>query len=189
VQDERDGREDPLRAREERHQVALDPDRILVPRQAEAAGDPMDMRVHDDTRCEAVGAAEDHVGGLAPDAGQARELFHGPRHLAAVLVHERPARPEEGPGLGAEKAGGPDQALQPLRVGIGERRGIGIGAEEIGCDFVHTGVGALGRKNGCDEQLERRAVVELDVRVGTGSFQGAEKPAGAAPQVRSRVFP
>ena len=64
----------PVRPRNELHQVALDLDRILVPRQPEALRKPAHVRVdHDALRVAELG--RDDVGRLARDAGQPQQLL------------------------------------------------------------------------------------------------------------------
>ena len=48
------------------------------------------------------------------------------------------------------------ELLQLGRVGVGEGGGVGVAGEQGGRDQVDAHVGALGRQDGGDEQLEGR---------------------------------
>ncbi len=68
-------------------QAVLDLERVLARRQAGAVGDAEDMGVDRDGLV-AEGDVQDHVRGLAPDAGQRLERLAAVRHLAAVFLEQ-----------------------------------------------------------------------------------------------------
>src|SRR5207237_2412072 len=81
----------PVLARDEPHQVALDLDRVLLLREAEALRETPHMRVDDDPlRVTALG--RDDVRRLACNAGQAKERVEVLRHLTAVVLDQHPHR-------------------------------------------------------------------------------------------------
>src|SRR5690242_7953410 len=150
----------PVVLREERHHILLDLDRILALAQAEAAREPADVRVHDDTLHDAVGVAHHDVGGLACHTGQRDELVHRAWHLAAEALDDQVCRRADALRLVAVEAGLLDVLLQLLQVGARVVRRAAILLEESLRHGVDTLVGALGREDGGDEQLQRRGEIE-----------------------------
>ena len=86
-------------------------DGIVLAGETQPAGETADMGVDHDALGEVEGVAEDDVGGLSAHAGELVELFHGPRNLAAVILDQGGGAPADGFRLGAEEAGGADEAL------------------------------------------------------------------------------
>jgi len=86
VEDQSVSDEDPVLARDAADEVLLDLHRLGLQRQAEAVGESGDVGVDDDADGDGEGGAEHHVGRLARYAGEGQQLFHRPRHLAAVDV-------------------------------------------------------------------------------------------------------
>ena len=133
----------------------------------EPVGQPADVGV-DRQAGQAEGDAADDVGRLAADAGQRHE----------VRQPSAPRRRSARPGPGPCRAGSspfPEEARwaapspRARGVGGGQRRRRRVAGEEGGRHHVHPLVGALGRQDGGDQQLERVAVVELAAGLGYSS--------------------
>src|ERR1700688_1392489 len=103
--DQQVGPEGPVALRHEGHQVALDLLGIAFRGQPQAARQPLHVGVDDHSHVLAEGIAQHHVGGLAADARQAPQLFHGRGHLPAMLGHERLSEAEQGARLVVVEAG------------------------------------------------------------------------------------
>ncbi len=157
-------REDPAPAGYEGAERLLDLHRVGRLREPEPARDAADVSVHDDAARDAVGAAEDDVGGLPRHARQPGDLLHRLRHLAVELLRDHLARRLDGLRLVAEVAGGADDLLDVLRLGRGQGSWRRIALEELRSDPVDRDVGALGREDRRDEELPGRLEVELDPR-------------------------
>ena len=82
------------------------------------------------------------------------------RHFPAVLGDERPSQVLESPRLVAVEAGGQHQLLEFRDRDLGVFAGRGAAAEQGRRGQVHPLVGALGRKDRGDQQLERVLEVE-----------------------------
>jgi hypothetical protein len=121
--------------------------------------------------------AEDDVRGLAADAGQRHQVDQTAGDLAVVPLLQRPTELDQRIGLVAEEPGGPDQLLQLRPVGARVGRGGRVAREELRGDLVDPLVGALGREDRGDGQLQRSLVVQLAVRVGVRLGQQAGDPA------------
>ena len=117
------------------------------------------MRVHGDGG-DAEGVAEDDVGGLAPDAGQADELLARLRNDAVEARAQLLSEAEEALGAGALHAEGLERGLELGSVGAGEGRCVGVALEELRGDRVDAGVGGLGGQDRGDEEMEGSVVVE-----------------------------
>src|SRR4028118_2432679 len=85
VQDQEVREDRPVPLRDRLHEVPLYLLRVVVGGEPEPVGEPPDVGVDHDALVDPEGVAEHHVGGLAPDAWQGHEVFHGPRALAAVV--------------------------------------------------------------------------------------------------------
>ena len=114
--------------------------------------------------------------------GSAQQFFHGAGDLASVLLDQQPAALLNIAGLVAEKAGGADHVLQLGAVGLRERGGIGIAAEERRSDHVNALVGALGREDGGDQELQWIGEGEGAMRVGIEPGKGPDNATGTAGQ-------
>ena len=80
--------------------------------EADAVGDAEDVGVDRHGRL-AEGGVENHVGGLAPHAGQGFERGAVGGHLAAVLLDQHPAGGDEVLGLALVEADGLDVLGEP----------------------------------------------------------------------------
>ncbi len=125
--------------------------------------------------------AEDDVGGLPPDPGQAHQVLHAARNLAAEPPLDCVRHRDQVACLGPEEAGRVDQPLKLLRIRGGHRRGVRRIGEQGRRDEVDAGVGALGREDGRHQELEWRAVIQRhdDVRVRLAQARGHHSSATA----------
>ena len=80
--------ERPRFPRDDFDEVLFDFDRIGVFGQSKAFAQARDMRVHHKTRLDAVGVAEDDVGGLASDARKMGEGFEVLGNFTVVFLHK-----------------------------------------------------------------------------------------------------
>jgi hypothetical protein len=152
-------------------EIFFDFDRISVLGQSEAFAQAGDVGVDHNAGFDAVGVAEDDVGGFASDPGEVSEGRELAGDVALMVLDEGFCRPDEVFRLVAEEAGGSDEVFDVFLPGGGERFSVGVFFEEGGCHQVDPHVGALGRENGGDEKLEGALVVQLAVGVGVGGAQ------------------
>ena len=118
------------------------------------------MGIHHDRARRAEYVAEDQIGGLAPDAGQRRQLLHRAGHLPAVLFQQHLRAGDDVARLGAIKAAGVDVFLHPFHVSL--RKGLQRreARKERGRDLVDALIGALGGEPHGKQQLIILAVVQ-----------------------------
>src|SRR5436853_6905707 len=178
------GRQRPLPPGEHIDELVMDLVGVLGAREPEALGDPEDVGVHGDRRL-VEGVTEDDIGRLEADARQRGQRLPCPRLRAPVALAERPCHADERARLGAVEARRVDQALERRDVGPGPVTGRAILREERGRHHVHALVGALGRQDRRDEELERGREVEGDLGAGIGSLERADDLSRTrAPRVR-----
>ena len=119
-------------------------------------------------------AVQHDVGRLAADAGQRLERLACSRHVAAVLAHQDLGQRDDVLRLVAEEADGADVRREALDAELRDRRRrVGVGKESRG-RLVHALVGRLRRQHDGDQQLERRRVLELGLRIGIGLAKALE---------------
>lgn len=167
------GEVNPLLLRQYLHEVLLDLRGIGVLGESEAFAEACDVRVDDDAGRHAEGSAQNDVGRFTTDAGEGDHSFDVAGKFAVVTLDDGLAGRFNVFGLVAEEARALDDLFQGFDRRGGQRFGIGPAAEEFGRYHVDAGIGALGRKDRCDEQLERRFV-----------FQGTGDVGVIGPQVR-----
>ena len=107
-----------------------------------------------------VDVPQDQIGRFPAYAGQLQQIFHGVRHLAAVVPQEHLRGQHDVPGLGPEKARGVDVLLHLRHVGPGQGLQCGEPGEEGGGHLIHPLVGALGGQTDGEQQLVVLAVVQ-----------------------------
>ena len=137
------------------------------------------MRIHHNADAGVECVSEDDVGGLASDAVQFNQLFHGARDFAAVLFDDRPAAGFDAPGFVPIKACGLDFTFQCWEIGFRVISGGPVFPEQIGCDDVDAFIGALGGENSCNQQFERGGEIEFAMRVGVGALECGDDFCGA----------
>ena len=106
----------PVALGHQRADGVLDLDRILLRRPAPAAHEPAEVRVDGDAG-DVERVAEDHVGGLAPDAGQLDQLLERVRaaRRRAARRPPRPARSASWPCCGRSRWNGSSPPARPDR--------------------------------------------------------------------------
>lgn len=181
VEDQPVAEQGPLGARDQRRDVLLDLDRVLLGGPAEPAGEPAHVGVHRDAG-DAERVAEHDVRRLAADAGQRHQVLQPGRHLAVEPLDQRPSEALQRAGLGAEEPGGSDEVLELGRVGARVARGVRVAGEQRRRDLVDPHVGGLRGQHRRHQQLERGAEVELAPRVRPPHGERAVDPARAADQ-------
>ena len=177
VKDQPVAHDRPLLARDQRGQVGLDLDRILLLGQLHAPRQPAHVGVHGDAR-DAERMAEDDVGRLAPDARQLDQIVELAGHLTAVTLRERGPQTDQRLGLGAEESEGPQKVLQlgPFGPRVGGR--IGVAGEQPWGVLVDPLVGGLSRKNGRYQQFQWRCEVQRAPRVGVQAPRAPARSGG-----------
>ena len=136
---------------------------------------PADVRIDRDAG-HAERVAEDDVGRLAADAGQVHQFLERSRHLAAVLARRAPGSTPEcsSPCSGRSRWSGSSSSRSASSASANAFGGREAG-EQGRRDQVHPLVGALGREDRGDEQLQRRPEIEAALRVRVGVGQGVEE--------------
>jgi hypothetical protein len=162
---------DPFVAWQERHQIVLDFDRIGVLCETQTLAYAADVGVDDHSRSDAKGRAEHNVGRLAAGSRQLDELLELAGNFAAVLLDKQSAARLNILGLIAKEAGGLDDLFQFLDGQFGELFGGRVAGEEIGSDDIHSGVGALRRKDSGDQELKWSVVAKGAFGFGIGFAQ------------------
>src|SRR5690606_27579268 len=170
------------------HEIAFDPDRVGLAREAEAPGEALDVRVDDDAFRLAERVAQDDVRGLAADAREADQRVHLRRDLAPVLVDQRVRHRDQVPRLAPEEAGRVDELFDLLLLRAGQVLWCRVPREEGGRDLVDPLVGALRREDRGDEELERVLVVERALGVRILRREAVQDPGRPLP-LRTLPFP
>ncbi len=160
VIDELMAEDDPLATRDDRDEVALGADRVGAAREVEAPADPPDVGVDDDPLGAAKPDTEDDVGGLPADARQRDKLGERDGDLAAMPLDEPLTAAEEVLRFRPEESGAADHLLDLLLPRSCQAGGGRPAPEQFRGYEVHPAIGALGRKDGRQKELERRAEVE-----------------------------
>ena len=166
VIDELMAEDDPLATRDDRDEVALGTDRVGAAREVEAPADPADVGVDDDPLGAAKPDTENDVGGLPADTRQRDKLLERDGDLAAMPFDEPLTAAEEVLRLRPEESGAADHLLDLLLSRGGQARGGRPAAEQFRGHEVHAAIGALGREDGGQKELEWRAEIERTARGG-----------------------
>ena len=146
--------------------------------EADAVGHAEDVGVHRHGG-QVEGHGGDHVGRLAPHAGQPLQLLQRVGHLALELVHQHPRQGRQVLALVVGVGYGVDVPEEVLRAGGGHGLRGGVGVEEGGGDHVHPLVRTLRRKHHRHQQLEHTAVVQLRPGSGHGALEVVQRLAVA----------
>ena len=180
--DELVAEDDPPVARDDRDEVAFGADRVGAARQIEAPADPPDMGVDDDPLGPIEAHPEDDVGRFPPHARQCHQFGQREGDLAAMPLDEGPAAAEQVLCLRPEESGTADHPLDLLLTGSGKRGRGRPAAEQFRGHQVHPPVGALGRENRRQEELQWRAEVE---RATGGGIELSQPPGHGLPAGRA----
>src|SRR5713101_5744352 len=179
---------DPLGSGQESAELVMDLLRVVRARESEALGDARHVRIHGQGRY-AEGIAEHDIGRLPAHPGQLHELFERARDLSAMPLDQGPAHAHEGASLGLEEPRGVNLLLEGRRLRARPVFGLAVALEERARHGVHALIGALGRENGGDKQLEGIAEAELDTGRRIGAGQPRQYPRGPRGSRRSAGLP
>jgi hypothetical protein len=174
----------PVAPFEQRPDGVLDLDRVGFGGQLPAVHQPLKMGV-DGYPGHVEGVAEDDVGGLAADPGQAHQVVQPAGHLAVVPLDELSTKVDQRVRLVPEEPGGPDHLLQRGPVRSGVVGGGRVPEEQLGSHLVDPLVGALRGEDGGHGQLQRPGVVEL--AVGVGVRLGEQPPDPPGPPLPTKI--
>jgi hypothetical protein len=133
---------------------------VLARREAGAVADAEHMGV-DRERLLAERGVEDHVGGLAADAGKRLQLLAGARDFPAEAVDQRLAEGDYVLCLGVEEADHLDRVAEVVLAERHHLLGRLDSLEERPARDVHARIGRLGGQHDRDEQLKGIAGLEL----------------------------
>src|SRR5687768_9985475 len=161
----------PFVARKERHQLALDLYRILLLRQAEADAEPSHVGIDDDSLASSECVSKNDIGGFPSDTGKLDQLLHGTGNFSIVAFDQRLAEADQALRLVAEKAGAANDVLKLLDWRIRHRGCCWISPKEQRRHHVDPLVGALRAQNRRHQELQRRFVIELAVRIGMRALE------------------
>src|SRR5687767_6568320 len=157
----------------ELHQLQFYFEGILPRRQSGPVGDAEEVRVDGDHGLAERGVEHD-IRRLAAHAGQALERLALFRHLAAVLFEQDPGQRNDVFRFHAIQTDGLDERLKPRHAELHHLVWrIRLSKEPLR-RLVHRLVGGLRREHHGDEQLVRRAVIELGRRLGIRRLQAAK---------------
>ena len=95
----------PVRFREQFHEILLDLHRITAFSQAESGCQPRHVRIHDNANNYAIGVAKYDVCRFARNSGQSRQFVHRTWHFAVVSLDYSGSRAANVASLVAEEAG------------------------------------------------------------------------------------
>jgi hypothetical protein len=165
----------PLVARDERHQISLDPVRIVLRAQAEALVHALHVGIDGEAR-DPERDAQHQVGGLAGDTAQGHQLLQAARHLALEVFHDVARGRLDRTGLLSEETGAAHQPLDLLRIGVGQGCGAAVVEEQLRRHLIHLLVGALCGEDRGNQQLEGRVESQGASRVGIGALKPPHDP-------------
>lgn len=180
VMDQLVGEKNPAVLWNHAHQVLLDFLGIGIFCQIEPLGKALNMRVNDDAGSDAIGGAENDVGGLTGNAREFENFVHRSRNFAMELVDQHLAAADDRFCLVAEETGAANILLELRGIGVGEMLRRRIFLEEAGSDLIDAGIGALGRKNGGDKQLESIVVMQRTLGRGIVAIEAGQNLPDAA---------
>ena len=129
-------------------------------REIQPARDTLNVRIHDDTRCDSVGRAQNDIRSLAGGAGNGEQFIHGLRHRSAEITQYSFRRADQRFGFVVEEAGGSDILRQLGLAHVGEVGDGWIFLKQAWRHLIHALVGALRRENGGHQQFPRIVVME-----------------------------
>ena len=151
--------------RQDLPQLHLDLHRIFeVIHKAEEIRNADAVRVHDRGAGDLEHVAEDEVRGLAPDAGQSRQLLHRARQLPAVFLQQHIRAGNDVPRLGMIEAAGAHILLNFRDVCLGKGLKRREARKQRRCYLIHPLIGALRRKAHREQQLISFVPIERAVR-------------------------
>ena len=102
----------PLVVGNELHQISLDFFGCFGAAEPKALAEPGNVGVNHDPVIDAEGIPEDHVGGLATDSREGREILHGPGHVPVKMCHQSLAAGLDVSRLASKQTNPADRLLQ-----------------------------------------------------------------------------
>lgn len=141
------------------HQCLLHFDGVVLPGEAHPAGKPPDMGIDHDSLGQIEGVAQNHIGGFSAHPRKFVEMFHRLRNLAPVILDQGSGTAANRFGFGAVKAGGAYDRFKFSRGNFRKIPGCFASLEKGRGHLVDPRIGALGGKNGRDEELQWVGVV------------------------------
>ena len=174
----------PFAALDELGDRELDLHRILFGGPLPAPDQPAEMGVNGDAG-NVEGISQDDVGGLSADAGQRDEFIQRRGHLAVEPFHQFLAQPHQRVRLVPVEPGGADDLFELCAVGLRVVQRGAVLLEQCGGGEVHALVGALGRENRRDGQLEGIREVQLAVHMRKCLCQRAIHSSGPADETEA----
>lgn len=169
---------DPVGFGDELHQVLFDGHGVGGAAQGEAVGETLDVGIDNDAGGYLEGAAKNDIGGLATDAVEGDEGFEVLWDFALMEVEELAAAGLDVAGLVAEQTDAPDVIGKLFDGCLGVVGGGAVLPEKAGGDDVDLSVGALGGKDGGDEEFEGIGEVEFAMGIGVGDAEGIDDAQG-----------
>ena len=151
---------DPGFLRKEGHQIVLYLDGVLSLRKPHAMGESKDVSVYNDAGCFPETISHHDVRRLSSHTRETEQLVHCLGHPTAEVVSDLLAGSLDRLRFVAVETGGADELLQLAPIRMGESGRLGKTSEQGGRYFVDPLIRALGGQNGCDQQFERRPVIE-----------------------------
>ena len=153
------GKKGPVLSEHQLHQSRFDLNRIVQPGETHAAGETAHVGVDDDSLGQIEGVAQNHIGGFTADSRKFVEMFHRLRNLAPVILDQGSGTAANRFGFGAVKAGGAYDRFKFSRGNFRKIPGCFASLEKGRGHLVDPRIGALGGKNGRDEELQWVGVV------------------------------
>src|SRR6266550_575631 len=164
----------PIFPRDERHQLPLHFHGIRLASEPEAETESPNVCIDDHAFVFPERVPQNHVGSLAPDTWEFDQSLHRVRNCTAMALDQRFAESDQALRLVTEKPCAFDDLLQLFPLGVGQRLRGGKSLEERGCNHVDALVGALCAQDRRHQQLKRRFVIELTVRIRVSSLEARE---------------
>ena len=159
-------------------EVHLDFLGVLFVGQLQAPSHPTHMRVHNDAGL-VKALAQNQVGGFTPHAWQTGQLFHSLGNHAPEAFDQMAAAGLDRAGFVAVEAGGPHDFFDFFRKRLGQGGRVGPALKKPGSHLVDAFVGALGRENGGDHQLERATMIQFDLGLRNADLQAFQDLTGS----------
>jgi hypothetical protein len=157
----------PILTSEQLHEICFDFDGVILSGPAKSTRETTEMGVYRDAR-HPKRIAKNHVGGLAPDAGQGDEILEPTRHFSGVGVAQLLGHALQSLRLCPKETGGSNDVLDVIALGCRHGDSIGIGGKQRWRDGVDPLVGALRTQDGGYEKFERGCEFKFAACIGVG---------------------
>ena len=154
-------------------QIELQLYRIAVLGQLQPAREPDHVRVAGDRR-DPEGIAQHDIRGLSAHTRQGHEFLHRAWDLAAEVLDDLAGGSFDVESFVVVKAAGPDVLLDLPEVRVGPVGGGSVLLEQVLGDQIDPDVGALGRQDRRDQQLQRIGEMQGRGGIRIGLFQNRQ---------------